>query len=689
MKTETFDFFPYGCQYHRAPTPPREEWEGDLAEIARAGYTHVQFRPQWRCHERRRGEFVWDDLDRLFDLAARNRLRVILKAQLENAPDWVFTELGGTRIGFHNQPLDPIAHAAFYVGGWWPCFDNPRVAEAATEFTRQLAERYKGHPALWFYNAWNEPRSRPLGQCRCEHSVASYRDWLRGRYGTIEALNAAFGKAWTAFDTVFPPHSHSDYAELFLWRQWAAEAVAEQVALSVRGFRAADPERTVMCHVGCSSLVQDPACDTSNDFLNAAEVDRYGCSFPIELHPANLIDRNAPLYQSSWLRRVDPGFWCQEFYTNYANWHKEPEPDFIEQAVWMAIASGCRGLTFWQYKSERFGEESNGWGMREIDGSPTRRSERCDRIAGVLKELGADFAASRPARSKAAIWFDLRNDLLMRIEEMRSELNHIEEIRASTDYSCKQAAAADHTILRRLGVTADFVVSGDDLSGCRLLVADAVELVDEAAAAWLTGFVRDGGTLLIGYPFACRDERTWVTPQRPARGLEALTGCRETLRVALPAGEIRNIRWENGAMQAAAGWQVILDPAEDADVVGRWEDGSPAAVRHAFGNGQVVTCGGNFAMAFFRQPDRSAIPPACTLAMELAGLEACDSLLWRCSRYSESCEYRFLFNAGGFTEAEPGRFEPVYASPGCTSAAGRLGIPPFGTVILRGTPASR
>lgn len=168
-----------------------------------------------------------------------------------------------------------------------------------------------------------------------------------------------------------------------------------------------------------------------------------------------------------------PGYWCQEFYTNYANWHKEPEPDFIEQAIWMAIASGCRGLTFWQYKSERFGEESNGWGMREIDGSPTRRSERCDRIAGVLKELGADFAASRPARSKAAIWFDLRNDLLMRIEEMRSELNHIEEIRASTDYSCKQAAAADHTILRRLGVTADFVVSGDDLSGCRLLVADA------------------------------------------------------------------------------------------------------------------------------------------------------------------------------------------------------------------------
>jgi len=41
-------------------------------EIAKQGYTHVQFRPQWRCHERIRGECVWDDLDQLFDLAEKN-----------------------------------------------------------------------------------------------------------------------------------------------------------------------------------------------------------------------------------------------------------------------------------------------------------------------------------------------------------------------------------------------------------------------------------------------------------------------------------------------------------------------------------------------------------------------------------------------------------------------------------------
>ncbi|MBI4024780.1 MAG: beta-galactosidase [Verrucomicrobia bacterium] len=64
---------------------------------------------------------------------------------------------------------------------------------------------YHCHPALWFYDAWNEPVSRPLGQCQCPHSVASYRAWLKQRYGSIVGLNEAWGKAWTSFDTIHLP----------------------------------------------------------------------------------------------------------------------------------------------------------------------------------------------------------------------------------------------------------------------------------------------------------------------------------------------------------------------------------------------------------------------------------------------------------------------------------------------------
>ncbi|HAH88391.1 MAG TPA: hypothetical protein DCL60_13575, partial [Armatimonadetes bacterium] len=359
---ERLGFYPYGVQYHRAPTPLPDEWEGDLREIARAGYTHVQYRPQWRWHEKVRGHATWEDLDELFDLAHRFRLRIILKPMLETAPDWAFTELGGTRIGFHGVPISPIAHGAYYVGGWWPCFDNPQIIDAATAFVKELAERYHNHPALWFWNAWNEPVSRPLGQCQCPHSISSYRKWLECRFRTIDALNAFAGKAWTSFESIFPPSAADDYFGMFIWRQWAVYAVAEQVRFVAKAIRSIDNGAFIMTHAGGSNVVQDVAAACSDDLLNAQHVDRYGTSFSISLSPVTPADHAQPDYQSDWMRRADPFYWCHEFYTNFDQWCNTPDCKTLRRLIWMAISGGAAGFTFWQYRSERVGCETNGYG---------------------------------------------------------------------------------------------------------------------------------------------------------------------------------------------------------------------------------------------------------------------------------------------------------------------------------------
>ncbi len=596
MKYQDTDcFFPYGTQYHRAPTPEPGEWAEDLREIARVGFTHIQLRPQWRWHERVRDQRTWDDLDTLFDLAASHHLRVVLKPMLETAPDWVFTELQGTRIGFHNIPISPIAHGAYYVGGWWPCFDNPRVVAAASDFVRALVARYRQHPALWCYNAWNEPVSRPLGQCQCPYSITSYRDWLQHQFGTIEQLNAALGKAWTSYETLMPPSAASDYAEMFLWRQWAGYAVAQQVRFVEQAIRAVDTDAHIMMHVSGSLVTQDPACEVSDDFQNVEHTDRYGTSFWVPMHPVTPTEHAAPEYQSSWMRRIDPAYWCHEFYPNHGNWCRPPEPRTLQRLIWLAIAGGADGLTFWQYRSERVGSETNGYGLRNIDGTPTERSRVVDGIAATLQQYGHRLRGTRRVPAQVALLYSRESDLLSRIEMMPTGIHDVSRETANARHPYKRAIRAAHALYLHLGHAPDWVVPGDDLGRFALVHVTAAEMINQDMAMWLHNYVHQGGTLVIEYPFACRDERTWVSPERPCHQLHTLTGCREGERLVAHNEDVATFA---SNLQLRAGEWCTELIAHGGQVIARWQDGAVAGVRYSYGEGTVITLGLNAALAY-------------------------------------------------------------------------------------------
>ena len=681
---EQYDFFPFGVQYHRAPTPLPEEWPGDLQEIKKAGYTHIQFRPQWRWHERIRGKPTWDDLDRLFDLAEKNKLRVVLKPMLETAPDWVFDALKGTRIGFHGIPLTPFAGSAYYVGGWWPCFDNPDVVTSASSFVRRMIERYHKHPALWFYDAWNEPRCRPLGQCHCIHSMLSYRNWLKNRYGTIESLNRILGKAWTSYDSLQPPVSCSDYTELFLWRQWAAYSVAEQVRFVVTAIRSVDPKAFIMVHGGCSSVVQDPACDTSDDLLNAKMTDRYGISFPVPLRPATPIEHAQPDYQSDWVRRVDPRYWCHEFYPNHANWCRPPEPKTLRRIIWMAIAGGPSGLTFWQYRSERFGTESNGFGFREIDGSPTERSRVADRIALILKKHGSRLVGTVRVPSPVALLYSRESDLISRIQKMEPGLFETTREKGNVEYAYKRAVKAAHVLYLGNGETVDWVVPGDDLDGVLLLHVTMTEMLDGNSADWLRTYVRKGGTLVVEFPFACRDEKTWVSAQRPNHNLEDLLGCKEAGRVVIGGEDRATVDFPTMKGVGVRGWHITLSSTQGKSFA-LWGDGSIAGVRNRFGKGEVFALGANVALSFgdtWKDPSFDLY----AWILKEAGLKPhpkANRQLWVRKRAGKDREIWFVFNVS----ERPGKIllpavpSAVWEESGCVLHGRTLELDPDGVFV--------
>lgn len=646
---EQFDFFPFGTQYYREPTPLPGEWEMDIKEIARAGYTHVQYRPQWICHERLHGRFTWDDTDRLFDLADKYGVKVILKPMVECAPDWVYSELNGYRIGFNGQRIGPHHHGAFYPGGWLPCFDNPGVREATAAFVKEIASRYADHPALWFYNAWNEPRSRPLGQCQCEYSRILYREWLNSKFGPIENLNKSLGKQWMSYDTVFPPTDAFDYIQMYLWRLWAADMVASHVKLVNDAIKAGDPKAFVMTHVGGCTVIQDTCFDASDDLANSAVVDRYGTSFPVNLHPKSIVEHCAGDYISDWLRRVDEDYWCHEFYTNNGCWSIPPTPEVLNRLIWLAVSGGTAGFTFWQYRSERVGNETNGWGMRNIDGSVTPRSEVCDSIAGILRDNGSALVGSNREKSRIKLLYNRKADLISRVQcltqsEILNSGNNLEGGGVGGFY--KQAISNAHSMYLMMGETLDWVVSGDNLSDTELLHVTADEIADASCADWLRDYVNDGGKLIVEMPFACRDSNTWVSLKRPNHNLDDLLGCRESLRVNTGSEEDA-VTFENGENVKAAMWRVELEPTT-GKTLAAWENGAPAAVLNFYGKGMVLTLGQSLSMAFNGSCEDPAIKTLTWLLEDTMRVKVnADNLpegVWIRKRMNDSHCVWFVFN---------------------------------------------
>ena len=129
--------FIFGAQYYRAPTPEPECWEADFARMRELGFTMVKLWVQWRWSHRRTrsGEprFIFDDLDRLMDLAAANGLQVTLNTILDVAPEWLYEIYGSARqVSANGQRIEPYA-----VG---LCAQRRRLASPVVRAFWDLAE---------------------------------------------------------------------------------------------------------------------------------------------------------------------------------------------------------------------------------------------------------------------------------------------------------------------------------------------------------------------------------------------------------------------------------------------------------------------------------------------------------------------------------------------------------------------
>ena len=237
------------------------------------------------------------------------------------------------------------------------------------------------------------------------------------------------------------------------------------------------------------------------------------------------------------------------------------------------LARGADGILFFQFRASRFGVEKFHSAMLPHAGAETRVWREVVALGETLGSLEA-VRGSRVHARVALLW-DTESFWAQDFEWRPSaELNHRERLEAF------------YTALWNRNVSVDFAHPTGDLSGYDLVIAPSLYLIAPAASENLTGYVRNGGHLVVSYFSGIVDENDTVYPGAAPGALREVLGL--TVPEFLPLHESETVTLSDSRTGSA--WADDIE-VSTAEVLARYVDGpaagGPALTRNRFGAGSA------------------------------------------------------------------------------------------------------
>jgi beta-galactosidase len=655
----------YGGDYNPEQWPP-EVWREDVKLMTEAGVNLATVGVfSWAWLEPAPGEFDFGWLREVLDLLHGDGIDVALATPTASPPPWLSAS--------YPEVLPVTAAGVRYSHGSRQhfCVHSPAYRWHALRITERLAHELGDHPAVRLWHLHNEYACH-VPACYCDISAGAFRNWLRRRYGTAEALNEAWGTAfWSQryrdFAEVLPPRvtpTHPNPAQQLDYQRFMNDSYLEEFT----------EERDLVAAItpGLPVTTNFMGFFKPLDYFQWADAEDV-CSTDNYPDPA---DPDSPMLTAmhyDLVRSVkkETPWTLMEQTTLRVNWrpvNSAKAPGEMRKGSYQALARGAAGVLFFQWRAARAGAEKFHSAMLPHAGTASPTWPEVTRLGAELHNL-AELNASRVA-SAVAIALSWPNWWALELGSKPSaELGMLSQLRWM--YRPVFAAAA----------TADFVRPDADLSGYPVLLVPSLYLLTEAEGTSLCRFVQSGGTAVISFWSGIVNESEQVYLGSYGGPLAELFGGAVLDVAPLQPGETVELAWVDGRRSTATHWQDIIEPG-DGEVLARYASGPwagrPAVLEHRCGQGRVIYLGTRLDRAAMRDligpllGERAAVPGGVERVVRTAG----------------PVNYEFLLNHSGATV-------PVPTAPGGTdlltgsTVGAQLDLLPQGVAIVRReSPAS-
>jgi beta-galactosidase len=594
--------FPYGAVYFRKSNPPREDWERDYAQAAEDGINIFRHWFMWGAIETAPGIFEWDDYDRQMDLAAKYGIKTIIAEISHSIPEWIAARypelLPKDETGAPRYPRIGVSTATGGFNGG-VCLDKAAARELNANFLTRLADRYKDHPGILGYDVQNECNFGE-GGCHCEDTVIAYRQWLKNKYGDIQALKLAWRKySYTSFDEIRFPAAMVFCSECADWLSFQHDNFHKYMGWKIETIRKADPQNLMTAH-GIASTFRNREHSGTDDWAAAKMVELYGFTWvpcrhgnePWRLFSAVDITRAGSRGKTFWHAEAQGGhLWLQPQLAGRpaGDGRVADEKDL---RIWnlISIAGGARGLLYPRHRPLLDGPLFGAFAPYEMDGSRTPRSQMASKIAKWANGASQrGLMESSPVKGQIGILYMPECGTASYLHSMFGNENAFYRIMSGA-----YQGFFDNNI------QADFVHI-DDIDDYSALYFPYPVSMTATHGEKLKNWINAGGALISEACPAYFGDQLHAGTVQPNLGLDEVFGARQK-RVEFMPDILRDILFE--IFGTRAGGEGFLQTYElQGGTAAAFYEGDPIAVTHSYGKGKTLLLGAFMSGRYGREQD--------------------------------------------------------------------------------------
>lgn len=574
-------------------------WRNDLKRMKENGIFIIRIAEfAWNKVEPKEGEFTYTFFDEFLDVAEAEDMKVIMGTPTATPPVWLTEK--------YPEVLNCNIDGVKYRHGMRRHYNynSPVYQKLCARIVEKFAAHYASRPCVIGWQIDNELNCE-TEVFYSESDTIAFREFLKAKYGTLDALNKAWG-------TVFWNQTYNEWEEIFVPRKTIHNSTNPHQVLDYSRFISDSAVRFAKIQSDILRKYIKPGdfITTNGMFgnldnhrltdecLDVYTYDSYpNFAYCLEADPKNnrnLKDRRWSMHLME-VRSICPHFGIMEQQSGANGWNtrmEAPSPKPGQLKLWsmQSIAHGADFVSFFRWRTCTFGTEMYWHGILDYDNRDNRKlaevKEVFERIQAINETAGAKVKASVGLiRDYDNIWDSQLDKWHLRLSK-RSE----KEIFV--------AAEVSHTPLDMVYLLDS--TSIEDLCNYDVLFYPHALILTEQRVALLKQYVEAGGTLIVGARTG-QKELTGQCLMAPMPGLLApLTGTNvRDFTFVGPADDKMLMDWDGELVETGL-FSDILEYDESLGVKalasynGDYYKGKPALIETTVGEGRILHFGGTF-----------------------------------------------------------------------------------------------